>query len=76
MTLPDERFRALKQGKKLLEELCDPGRTPRVPSLIRDRARGALRHYPSDWELDNIADQCPELLNKVPWTVARLHTTN
>ena len=22
MTLPDERFRAFKQGKKLLEELC------------------------------------------------------
>jgi hypothetical protein len=43
MTLPDERFRALKQGKKLLEELCDPGKTPRVPSLIRDRARAALR---------------------------------
>ena len=52
MTLPDERFRALKQGKKLLEELCDPGKTPRVPSLIRDRARAALRHYPADFDLD------------------------
>lgn len=65
MTLPDERYRALKQGKKLLEELCDPGRTPRVPSIVRDRARGALRHYPSDYELDQMADQCPELLDKV-----------
>lgn len=65
MTLPDERFRALKQGKKLLEELCDPGRTPRVPSIIRDRARGALRHYPSDVELERIADSCPEYLDKL-----------
>lgn len=65
MTLPDERFRALKQGKKLLEELCDPGRTPRVPSMVRDRARGVLRHYPDDHELDKIADQCPELLEKL-----------
>ena len=65
MTLPDERYRALKQGKKLLEELCDPGRTPRVPSLIRDRARAALRHYPSDYELDRIADSCPDILDKV-----------
>jgi len=65
MTLPDERYRALKQGKKLLEELCDPGRTPRVPSLIRDRARAALRHYPSDYELDRIADSCPDILDKI-----------
>ena len=65
MTLPDERYRALKQGKRLLEELCDPGRTPRVPALIRDRARAALRHYPSDYDLDRIADSCPDILDKV-----------
>ena len=68
MTLPDERYRALKQGKKLLEELCDPGRTPRVPSLIRDRARGALRHYPQDWEIDSIAEKCPDMLDKVSFS--------
>jgi hypothetical protein len=64
MTLPDERYRALKQGKKLLEELCDPGRTPRVPSIVRDRARGVLRHYPNDYDLEKIADNCPEMLDK------------
>ena len=72
MTLPDERFRALKAGKKLLEELCDPGKTPRVLGTVRDRARAVLRHYPNDWEFEKISDQCPDLLNKVPWTVARL----
>ena len=65
MTLPDERYRALKQAKKLLEELCDPGRTPRVPSLVRDRERGALRHFPSDYEIDKMAEDCPELLDKL-----------
>lgn len=65
MTTSDERYRALKQGKKLLEELCDPGRTPRVPSLIRDRARAALRHYPSDIDLERMADSCPEILDKL-----------
>lgn len=65
MTLPDERYRALKQGKKLLEELCDPGKTPRVPSIVRDRARGALRHFPSDYELERMADHCPDLLDKL-----------
>ena len=68
MTLPDERYRALKQGKKLLEELCDPGRTPRVPSLIRDRARAALRHYPQDWEIDSIAEKCHDILDKISYS--------
>jgi hypothetical protein len=68
MTLPDERFRSLKQGKKLLEELCDPGKTPRVPSIIRDRARGILRHFPSDYDLDQMANQCPDLLDKIPYS--------
>ena len=69
MTTPDERYKAIKQAKKLLEELCDPGRTPRVPSLVRDRARGALRHLPSDFEIDQITTGCPELLDKQTFTV-------
>ena len=64
MTTSDERYRALKAGKKLLEELCDPGKTPRVPSIVRDRARGALRHFPNDYELDALAQNSPELLDK------------
>ena len=67
MTLPDERYRALKQSKKLLEELCDPGKTPRVPSIIRDRARGILRHFPMDSDLDRLTEQCPELLEKISY---------
>jgi hypothetical protein len=73
MTLPDERYRAIKQGKKLLEELCDPGKTPRVPSLIRDRARTALRHYPNDWELESIAEKCPDILDKQTINVYSTH---
>ena len=69
MTTSDERYRAIKQGRRLLEELCDPGKTPRVPSLVRDRARAALRHYPNDGELENIAVSCPELLDTQPFSV-------
>lgn len=69
MTLPDERFRSLKQAKKLLEELCDPGKTPRVPGIVRDRARGALRHFPTDWELEKMADNSPELLDTEAFSV-------
>jgi hypothetical protein len=63
MTQPDERYRALTMSKKLLEELCDPGKTPRVPGIVRDRARNALRHFPTDWDLQKIAIDCPELLD-------------
>ena len=69
MTLPDERFRSLKQAKKLLEELCDPGKTPRVPGIVRDRARGALRHFPTEWELEKMADNSPELLDTEAFSV-------
>jgi hypothetical protein len=65
MTKPEDRYRALKQSRKLLEELCDPGKTPRVPSIIRDRARGILRHYPSDLELEQLATNNPEMLEKL-----------
>ena len=65
MTKPEDRYRALKQSRKLLEELCDPGKTPRVPSIIRDRARGILRHYPSDYELEQLATNNPEMLEKL-----------
>jgi hypothetical protein len=63
MTLPDERFKAMKNGKKLIQDLCDPGLTPRVPSIVRERARSILRHYPMDYEIEKIANSCPELLS-------------
>jgi hypothetical protein len=63
MTIPHERYRAIKQSRKFLEELCDPGRTPRVPGAVRDKARTLLRHYPGDWELDQITEKAPDLLD-------------
>jgi len=68
MTLPDQKYRALKQGKKLLEDLCDPGKTPRVPSVVRDRAKAALKHYPNDYDIERFADSCPEILDKSSFT--------
>ena len=68
MTLPDERYRSLRQAKKLMEDLVDPGKSPRVPRIIRERALGALRHFPSDWELESMATKCPELLDTQPFS--------
>lgn len=64
MSTAEDRYRAIKQSRKMLEDLCDPGKTPRVPSIVRDRARSILRHYPSDFDLDNIAENSPDLLEK------------
>ena len=55
MTLPDERYRAVLAAERLLTDLCDPRKTPRVPRLVRDRARSVLRHYPSRWDMDRAA---------------------
>ena len=59
MTLPDERYRSIMQARKLLEELMDPKMTPRVAAGIRDRARGALRHYPSEYDMQTAARAAP-----------------
>lgn len=72
MTTKYDRYRAIQQCRKLLEDLCDSGKTPRVPSVIRDRARGALRHYPDDYDIERMADSCPELLDRREATLYKL----
>ena len=62
MTLPYERYRAIKYTEKFLLELCDPKKTPRVPKDIRQRAYSLLRHYPGGYNLDVIATMCPDQL--------------
>ena len=64
MTLPDERYRSIMQAKRLLEELCSPSLTPRVAAGIRDRARGALRHYPSEYELQQLEQFAPHIVQQ------------
>lgn len=64
MTQPNERYQSLKQVKRLLEELVDPGKTPRVPAIVRERARGALKHFPNELDIERLADSCPEVLDK------------
>jgi hypothetical protein len=64
MTLPDERYRAVQQAERLLKDLCDPGKTPRVPRLLRERAAGALRHYPGKWDMERAAEAAPHIFTK------------
>lgn len=51
MTLPDERYRAVRMTRLFLQDLLIPGKIARVPKEVRQQARGLLRHYPSDSDM-------------------------
>ena len=58
MTLPDERYRAVKTAAQFLARLAG-GEYPRVPKAVRVEARSILRHYPLDWDLKQAALAAP-----------------
>lgn len=60
MTLPDERYRALRCGQQLLLDLLNPKITPKVPKYIRQRASSILRHYPDPYHFTKIVERLPE----------------
>mgnify|MGYP001121025409 CR=1 FL=1 len=62
MTLPHERYNAVKRTEEFLKDLMDPKKTPRVPKNIRRQAYYCLRHYPAGFNLDLLATKCPEII--------------
>lgn len=60
MTLPDERYRALRCGQQFLLDLLNPKLTPKVPKYIRQRAYSILRHYPDSYHFTRIVEKLPE----------------
>jgi len=65
MTMPDERYRAMVEGMKLIRDLTLSSVTPRVSREVRDRARWVLRHYPSAYEMRKIANEATLSLSTV-----------
>ena len=63
MTLPDERYRAVKAAQQFLVRLAG-GEYPRVPKAVRAEARAILRHYPLDWDLSCAAEAAPHIFQK------------
>jgi hypothetical protein len=57
MTIPLERTRAVINTHSFLLELLDPKKTPRVPKSIRASALHCLRHYPTDFDMEVIAER-------------------
>ena len=63
MTLPDERYRAVKFAEQFLSRLAG-GEYLRVPKAVRDEARSILRHYPSTWDMQRTALQAPDVFQE------------
>ena len=63
MTLPDERYRAVKHAALFLSRLAG-GEYPRVPKAVRVEARSILRHYPLDWDMKRAAESSPEVFQE------------
>lgn len=72
MTLPDERYRAIEQTRRLLWDLADPKATPGVSASIRERARGCLRHFPDPYDMIRAATAAPDVFQERMEPVSRL----
>ena len=70
MTLPDERYRAVMETKKFLESII----TTRsgLSKDMKETARRCLRHYPSEWDLEQAAEGAPHVFAKRMEDVTRL----
>jgi hypothetical protein len=60
MTLPDERYRAVKWAEGFLTRLAG-GQIARVPKAVRDEARSILRHYPNGWDMERASNGAPDV---------------
>jgi DNA-binding protein Fis len=64
MTLPDERYRAIQRAGLFLQQLTNPQITPGIPRRIREEAAAVLRHYPGDWDLQQLESAAPHVLQQ------------
>lgn len=75
MTLPDERYRAIRQTRQFLIDLQDRTVYPRVPRAVRAEAYCMLRHYPGDYDLERLAEKAPDVIIKEMEPLTRLVMT-
>ena len=45
-SMTEEEYHSLKETYKLLCDVLDPKKTPRVPKPVRDKARHCLKYFP------------------------------
>jgi hypothetical protein len=54
MTMPYQRRFAITNTRQFLRDLLDPKLTPRVPRSVRKRASRELKHYPTEFDMDDV----------------------
>lgn len=59
MTIGAERRRAVLHTAEFLRDLARGG-IHDVPESVRQRAAALLRHYPTQFDLDELAEKFPE----------------
>ncbi len=66
MTLPTERYRAILRLKEAGMLIFERGNKRPSLSGMRLAIRAALRHFPSEWDLEKIAEckRCSKIIMK------------
>jgi len=52
MTTTEQKVMAITLTREFLRDIINPKATPRVPKVIRTRARELMKHYP--WGVDEV----------------------
>ena len=75
MTLPDERYRAVLSARELLVEMANSsGRWKRIPKELRLYCIHALRHYPTQYDMQAAATRAPEVFQEKMNPLVRILT--
>ena len=73
MTMPNERFYAVRNAREFLVELMDPKKTPRVPKEIRLKAYYAIKHFPGEYHMEEARKLAPSVFGE--WNAGPVDST-
>jgi hypothetical protein len=62
MTLPDERYLSIQRAKRLMLILTK--RDTLIDPELREEAQSILRHYPSDYDLEQLSTVAPHVVQQ------------
>lgn len=65
MTLPYEQYNSICKTRMFLLSLMDPQKTQRIPKEVREEARRLLKHYPNEYETNDLIRYHTEWLHEV-----------
>lgn len=65
MTLPYEQYNSIVKTRNFLLSLMDPQKTPKTPRYLREEARRLLKHYPTEYEANDIIQRHTEWLHEI-----------